>query len=180
MEVKSALNASEAKIQQLLKVNCHLSEELRLMQSKVRGQIAVWHSITAVAESVWLRLVSSFQLNSLQNENSTLKWQTPNSLARSQDLPQRAPPRGCRAMSMYETGSGPRQYHPRGETVHPDTTLTLQPLPSNVSTNRTKAKIGFGAPVSLFPLVLTQLVTQWNHHFRYDLITPLLFLCIHN
>lgn len=35
MEVKSALTASEAKIQQLLKVNCHLSEELRMMQSKV-------------------------------------------------------------------------------------------------------------------------------------------------
>lgn len=35
MEVKSALNASEAKIQQLLKLNCHLSEELRMMQGKV-------------------------------------------------------------------------------------------------------------------------------------------------
>lgn len=35
MEVKNALNASEAKIQQLLKVNCHLSEELRHMQGKV-------------------------------------------------------------------------------------------------------------------------------------------------
>lgn len=35
MEVKSALTASEAKIQQLLKVNCHLSEKLRLMQGKV-------------------------------------------------------------------------------------------------------------------------------------------------
>lgn len=35
LEVKTALTASEAKIQQLLKVNCHLSEELRLMQSKV-------------------------------------------------------------------------------------------------------------------------------------------------
>uniref|UniRef100_A0AAQ4QFZ9 GIT ArfGAP 2 n=1 Tax=Gasterosteus aculeatus aculeatus TaxID=481459 RepID=A0AAQ4QFZ9_GASAC len=34
LEVKSALNASEAKIQQLLKVNCHLSDELRSMQSK--------------------------------------------------------------------------------------------------------------------------------------------------
>ncbi|XP_062268435.1 ARF GTPase-activating protein GIT2b isoform X6 [Platichthys flesus] len=34
MEVKSALTASEAKIQQLLKVNCHLSEELRSMQGK--------------------------------------------------------------------------------------------------------------------------------------------------
>lgn len=36
MEVKNALNASEVKIQQLLKVNCHLSEELRVMQTKVR------------------------------------------------------------------------------------------------------------------------------------------------
>uniref|UniRef100_A0A6Q2YN36 Arf-GAP domain-containing protein n=1 Tax=Esox lucius TaxID=8010 RepID=A0A6Q2YN36_ESOLU len=35
LEVKSALTASEAKIQQLLKVNCHLSEELRMMQTKV-------------------------------------------------------------------------------------------------------------------------------------------------
>uniref|UniRef100_A0A8C2ZYC4 G protein-coupled receptor kinase interacting ArfGAP 2b n=1 Tax=Cyclopterus lumpus TaxID=8103 RepID=A0A8C2ZYC4_CYCLU len=34
MEVKSALTASEAKIQQLLKVNCHLSEELRSMQGQ--------------------------------------------------------------------------------------------------------------------------------------------------
>ncbi|KAK7898652.1 hypothetical protein WMY93_019505 [Mugilogobius chulae] len=50
MEVKTALTASEAKIQQLLKVNCHLSEELRMMQTK---------------------------LNSLQTENTTLKWQGP-------------------------------------------------------------------------------------------------------
>lgn len=105
MEVKTALNASEAKIQQLLKVNCHLSEELRNMQSK---------------------------LNSLQNENSTLRWQTPDSLSRPQDLPHRTTPRGCRAMSMYETGSGLRQYHPRTETTRRDTTLNLQPLPSNI------------------------------------------------
>uniref|UniRef100_A0A671S9T2 ARF GTPase-activating protein GIT2-like n=1 Tax=Sinocyclocheilus anshuiensis TaxID=1608454 RepID=A0A671S9T2_9TELE len=124
MEVKSALTASEAKIQQLLKVNCHLGEELRLMQSK---------------------------LNSLQNENSTLK--PPNSLARPQDLPHRAPPRGCRAMSMYETGSGLRQYHPRGETVCRDTTLTLQPLP-----------IGCGPPVSLFPWFLFLLTLNPSTH----------------
>uniref|UniRef100_A0A671PC67 ARF GTPase-activating protein GIT2-like n=1 Tax=Sinocyclocheilus anshuiensis TaxID=1608454 RepID=A0A671PC67_9TELE len=129
MEVKSALTTSEAKIQQLLKVNCHLSEELRLMQSK---------------------------LNSLQNENSTLKWHTPNSLARPQDLPHRAPPRGCRAMSMYETGSGLRQYLPRGETVCPDTTLTLQPLPSN---------IGKGPPVTAFsslPTFPSTLSWSWD------------------
>uniref|UniRef100_A0A3Q1J7Q2 Arf-GAP domain-containing protein n=1 Tax=Anabas testudineus TaxID=64144 RepID=A0A3Q1J7Q2_ANATE len=76
MEVKSALTASEAKIQQLLKVNCHLSEELRLMQSK---------------------------LNSLQTENTTLRWQTPTGQQHLQGPFGRHQPRGGRAMSMYET-----------------------------------------------------------------------------
>uniref|UniRef100_A0A3B4CQH7 Arf-GAP domain-containing protein n=1 Tax=Pygocentrus nattereri TaxID=42514 RepID=A0A3B4CQH7_PYGNA len=107
MEVKTALNASEAKIQQLLKVNCHLSEELRIMQSK---------------------------LNSLQNENTSLKWQGTNSLAHPQDPQRRLPPRGGRAMSMYETGSGLKHYHPRSDGTHPDPGgLTLQPLPPNVT-----------------------------------------------
>ncbi|KAL6472352.1 hypothetical protein MHYP_G00185400 [Metynnis hypsauchen] len=107
MEVKTALNASEAKIQQLLKVNCHLSEELRIMQSK---------------------------LNSLQNENTSLKWQGTNSLAHPQDPQRRLPPRGGRAMSMYETGSGLKHYHPRSDSTHPDPGgLTLQPLPPNGS-----------------------------------------------
>uniref|UniRef100_A0A673LDW4 ARF GTPase-activating protein GIT2-like n=1 Tax=Sinocyclocheilus rhinocerous TaxID=307959 RepID=A0A673LDW4_9TELE len=119
MEVKSALTTSEAKIQQLLKVNCHLSEELRLMQSKV----------------------------------STL-LNTP--IFAPNDLPHRAAPRGCRAMSMYETGSGLRQYLPRGETVCPDTTLTLQPLPSN---------IGKGPPVTAFsslPTFPSTLSWSWD------------------
>ncbi|XP_058267937.1 ARF GTPase-activating protein GIT2b isoform X2 [Hemibagrus wyckioides] len=103
MEVKNALNASEAKIQQLLKVNCHLSEELRHMQSK---------------------------LNSLQNENSNLKWQGANSLAHPQEPQRRAPPRGGRAMSMYETGSGMKHYHARADGAHPEPgSLTLQSLP---------------------------------------------------
>ncbi|XP_060751500.1 ARF GTPase-activating protein GIT2b isoform X3 [Tachysurus vachellii] len=103
MEVKNALNASEAKIQQLLKVNCHLSEELRHMQGK---------------------------LNSLQNENSNLKWQGTNSLAHPQEPQRRAPPRGGRAMSMYETGSGMKHYHTRADGAHPEPgSLTLQPLP---------------------------------------------------
>uniref|UniRef100_A0A671PBP2 ARF GTPase-activating protein GIT2-like n=1 Tax=Sinocyclocheilus anshuiensis TaxID=1608454 RepID=A0A671PBP2_9TELE len=131
MEVKSALTTSEAKIQQLLKVNCHLSEELRLMQSKVSSQITPQHDFK---NQVFIFLPSRQPYLTLPS--FTLKWHTPNSLARPQDLPHRAPPRGCRAMSMYETGSGLRQYLPRGETVCPDTTLTLQPLPSNVSTNQ--------------------------------------------
>ncbi|XP_026995402.1 ARF GTPase-activating protein GIT2b isoform X2 [Tachysurus fulvidraco] len=106
MEVKNALNASEAKIQQLLKVNCHLSEELRHMQGK---------------------------LNSLQNENSNLKWQGTNSLAHPQEPQRRAPPRGGRAMSMYETGSGMKHYHPRADGAHPEPgSLTLQPLPPGI------------------------------------------------
>ncbi|KAI5099686.1 G protein-coupled receptor kinase interacting ArfGAP 2 isoform X1, partial [Silurus meridionalis] len=107
MEVKNALNASEAKIQQLLKVNCHLSDELRHMQSK---------------------------LSSLQNENSNLKWQGANSLAHPQEPQRRAPPRGGRAMSMYETGSGMKHYHARADGTHPEPgSLTLQPLPPGVS-----------------------------------------------
>lgn len=105
MEVKSALTASEAKIQQLLKVNCHLSKELQLMQSK---------------------------LSSLQTENTTLKTQTPGG---QQQHPQgpfgRHPARGGRAMSMYETGSAPKHYPHRVETARPDDGVVLQPFPTN-------------------------------------------------
>ncbi|KAI3361799.1 hypothetical protein L3Q82_002136 [Scortum barcoo] len=104
MEVKSALTASEAKIQQLLKVNCHLSEELRLMQSK---------------------------LNSLQTENTTLRWQAPSGQQHLQGPFGRHPPRGGRAMSMYETGSSPRQYPHRVETARHEDGVVLQPFPTN-------------------------------------------------
>uniref|UniRef100_A0AAQ5ZHP7 Arf-GAP domain-containing protein n=1 Tax=Amphiprion ocellaris TaxID=80972 RepID=A0AAQ5ZHP7_AMPOC len=104
MEVKSALTASEAKIQQLLKVNCHLSEELRLMQTK---------------------------LNSLQTENTTLRWQTPSGQQQPQGPFGRHPPRGGRAISMYETGSTPRQYPHRVETARHDDGVVLQPFPTN-------------------------------------------------
>ncbi|XP_062870911.1 ARF GTPase-activating protein GIT2b isoform X2 [Trichomycterus rosablanca] len=107
MEVKNALNASEAKIQQLLKVNCHLSEELRVMQGK---------------------------LNSLQNENSSLKWQGTNHVSHPQEPQRRAPSRGGRAMSMYETGSGLKHYNVRADGAHPEPgSLTLQPLPPSGS-----------------------------------------------
>ncbi|XP_052381748.1 ARF GTPase-activating protein GIT2-like isoform X3 [Oncorhynchus keta] len=104
MEVKSALTASEAKIQQLLKVNCHLSEELQLMQSK---------------------------LNSLQTEKSSLRWQTPSGQQHPRDLSGRPPLPGGRPMSMYETGSAMRQYPHRGVPPRRDDSLTVQPLPTN-------------------------------------------------
>ncbi|KAM4527656.1 ARF GTPase-activating protein GIT2b isoform 3-T3 [Odontesthes bonariensis] len=105
MEVKSALTASESKIQQLLKVNCHLSEELRLMQSK---------------------------LSSLQTENTTLRWQTPSGQQHPQGPFGRHPARGGRAMSMYETSSTPRQFSHRAETARHDDGVILQPFPTNI------------------------------------------------
>uniref|UniRef100_A0A8C7SC38 GIT ArfGAP 2 n=1 Tax=Oncorhynchus mykiss TaxID=8022 RepID=A0A8C7SC38_ONCMY len=110
MEVKSALTASEAKIQQLLKVNCHLSEEIRMMQSK---------------------------LNSLQTENSTLQWQAPRGSQHPPDPSGHPPVHGGRPMSMYETGSGMRQYPHRGDPPCRADGLTIQPLPTNVSTETT-------------------------------------------
>uniref|UniRef100_A0A8C7SBI7 GIT ArfGAP 2 n=1 Tax=Oncorhynchus mykiss TaxID=8022 RepID=A0A8C7SBI7_ONCMY len=105
MEVKSALTASEAKIQQLLKVNCHLSEEIRMMQSK---------------------------LNSLQTENSTLQWQAPRGSQHPPDPSGHPPVHGGRPMSMYETGSGMRQYPHRGDPPCRADGLTIQPLPTNI------------------------------------------------
>ncbi|XP_031711400.1 ARF GTPase-activating protein GIT2-like isoform X3 [Anarrhichthys ocellatus] len=105
MEVKSALTASEAKIQQLLKVNCHLSDELRSMHGK---------------------------LNSLQTENTTLRWQPPSGQQPLQGPFGRHPPRGGRAMSMYETGSSPRQYPHRVEAARHDDGVVLQPFPTNI------------------------------------------------
>lgn len=48
-------------------------------------------------------------------------------------------------MSMYETGSAPRQYPHRADTARHDDGVILQPFPSNVSTE---------AP--LFPFLMDQ------------------------
>uniref|UniRef100_A0A4W6D141 G protein-coupled receptor kinase interacting ArfGAP 2b n=1 Tax=Lates calcarifer TaxID=8187 RepID=A0A4W6D141_LATCA len=124
MEVKSALTASEAKIQQLLKVNCHLSEELRMMQSK---------------------------LNSLQSENSTLRWQTPSGQQHLQGPFGRHPPRGGRAMSMYETGSTPRQYPHRAETARHEDGIGRGPL---------------GTAASSLPTFPSSLSWSWDERSR--------------
>ncbi|TSM28169.1 ARF GTPase-activating protein GIT2 [Bagarius yarrelli] len=56
-----------------------------------------------------------------------------NSLAHPQEPQRRAPPRGGRAMSMYETGSGMKHYHARADGAHPESgSLTLQPLPPGI------------------------------------------------
>ncbi|XP_077097499.1 ARF GTPase-activating protein GIT2a isoform X11 [Siphateles boraxobius] len=127
LEVKNALSASEAKIQELMKANSNLSEELRLMQKK---------------------------LQSLQSENSSLRRQVsaqqpyqapggsdhPNpsspssSSSSSSALKRHLSARASRPMSMYETGSGLKPFLPKGETPYPEETFpTLQPFPNYAS-----------------------------------------------
>ncbi|XP_077895045.1 ARF GTPase-activating protein GIT2 isoform X6 [Ictidomys tridecemlineatus] len=117
MEVKNALVASEAKIQQLMKVNNNLSDELRIMQKK---------------------------LQTLQSENSNLRKQATTNVYHVQtgseypdtsnhsSLKRRPSARGSRPMSMYETGSGQKPYLPMGEANHPEESRTrLQPFPAH-------------------------------------------------
>ncbi|XP_074062236.1 ARF GTPase-activating protein GIT2 isoform X5 [Macrotis lagotis] len=119
MDVKNALVASEAKIQQLMKVNNSLSDELRVMQKK---------------------------LLSLQSENSTLRRQATTHLCQGppgseypdpsspSSLKRRPSARGSRPMSMYETGSGQKPYLPLGEVAYPEESVArLQPFPPHAS-----------------------------------------------
>ncbi|XP_055462330.1 ARF GTPase-activating protein GIT2 isoform X7 [Psammomys obesus] len=118
MEVKSALVASEAKIQQLMKVNNNLSDELRIMQKK---------------------------LQTLQTENSSLRKQATTNAYQAQtgsdypdtsshsSLKRRPSARGSRPMSMYETGSGQKPYLPVGGASHPEEGRTRpQPFPAHI------------------------------------------------
>ncbi|XP_048412453.1 ARF GTPase-activating protein GIT2a isoform X13 [Stegostoma tigrinum] len=117
MEVKNALSASEAKIQQLMKVNSNLSDELRLMQKK---------------------------LQTLQSENTTLRrqvttniYQVPSSEypgpSNPSSLKRRPSARGSRPMSMYETGSGQKPYLPIGDITYPEDSIAgLQPFPQHI------------------------------------------------
>ncbi|KAM6318183.1 ARF GTPase-activating protein GIT2 isoform 4-T4 [Podargus strigoides] len=118
MQVKNALMASEVKIQQLMKVNINLSDELRIMQKK---------------------------LQTLQSENSSLRRQATTSIyqvqtgseytdpANNSSLKRRPSARGSRPMSMYETGSGQKPYLPMGEVTYPEESITrLQPFPPHI------------------------------------------------
>ncbi|XP_062890427.1 ARF GTPase-activating protein GIT2a isoform X7 [Mobula hypostoma] len=119
MEVKNALSASEAKVQQLMKVNSNLSDELRLMQKK---------------------------LQTLQSENTTLKRQVTTNICQvptcseypgpsnPSSLKRRPSARGSRPMSMYETGSGQKAYLPMGDVTYPEDSISgLQPFPQHAS-----------------------------------------------
>ncbi|XP_061116177.1 ARF GTPase-activating protein GIT2a isoform X2 [Conger conger] len=138
LEVKNALSASEAKIQQLMRVNSNLSDELRFMQKK---------------------------LHSLQSENSSLRRQVTASIyqvpgaseypdpSSPAALKRRASGRGGRPMSMYETGSGLKPYLPKGETPYPEEGLpSLQPFPPHIGRG---ACVTTSASLPSFPTTLS-------------------------
>ncbi|XP_037366665.1 ARF GTPase-activating protein GIT2 isoform X3 [Talpa occidentalis] len=119
MEVKNALVASEAKIQQLMKVNNNLSDELRIMQKKLQ---------TLQSENSNLRKQSTTNLYQVQTGSEYTDTSNHSSLKR------RPSARGSRPMSMYETGSGQKPYLPLGEVDHPEESRTrLQPFPAHAS-----------------------------------------------
>ncbi|MGH0185035.1 UNVERIFIED_CONTAM: hypothetical protein FKN15_016580 [Acipenser sinensis] len=110
LEVKKALVSSESKVQQLMKVNNNLSEELRRLQREI---------------------------HKLQTENTTIRGQTgagplQGSGVAGERLDQGvapAPPRRDRqAFSMYEPGAPPK---PFGHQGMDELVSRLQPLHSN-------------------------------------------------
>uniref|UniRef100_A0A8B9VHZ8 GIT ArfGAP 2 n=1 Tax=Anas zonorhyncha TaxID=75864 RepID=A0A8B9VHZ8_9AVES len=118
MQVKNALVASEVKIQQLMKVNINLSDELRVMQKKLQ---------TLQSENTNLRRQATTNIYQVQS-GSDYTDPTNNS-----SLKRRPSARGSRPMSMYETGSGQKPYLPMGEVPYPEESITrLQPFPPHI------------------------------------------------
>ncbi|XP_029916002.1 ARF GTPase-activating protein GIT2a isoform X5 [Myripristis murdjan] len=119
LEVKNALSASEAKIQQLMKVNSNLSDELRLMQKKLQS---------LQSENTSLRRQVTTNIYQIPSGSDYPDPSSPSALKRRQSA------RASRPMSMYETGSGLKPYLPKGETPYPDEGIpTLQPFPPHAS-----------------------------------------------
>ncbi|KGL79323.1 ARF GTPase-activating protein GIT2, partial [Tinamus guttatus] len=118
LQVKNALVASEVKIQQLMKVNINLSDELRIMQKKLQ---------TLQSENTNLRRQATTNIYQVQS-GSEYTDPTNNS-----SLKRRPSARGSRPMSMYETGSGQKPYLPMGEGTYPEESITrLQPFPAHI------------------------------------------------
>ncbi|XP_069414319.1 ARF GTPase-activating protein GIT2 isoform X3 [Ovis canadensis] len=103
LEVKNALVASEAKIQQLMKLQTLQSEN-----SNLRKQ----------ATTNIYQVQTGSEYTDTSNHSS---------------LKRRPSARGSRPMSMYETGSGQKPYLPVGEVNHPEESRTrLQPFPAHI------------------------------------------------
>ncbi|XP_037672571.1 ARF GTPase-activating protein GIT2 isoform X3 [Choloepus didactylus] len=103
MVVKNALVASEAKIQQLMKLQTLQSENSNLRKQATTN-------------------IYQVQTGSEYTDTSNLS-----------SLKRRPSARGSRPMSMYETGSGQKPYLPMGEANHPEESRTrLQPFPMHI------------------------------------------------
>ncbi|XP_056677561.1 ARF GTPase-activating protein GIT2 isoform X6 [Monodelphis domestica] len=103
MDVKNALVASEAKIQQLMKL------------------------LTLQSENSTLRRQATTHLSQVAPGSEYSDPSSPSSLKR------RPSTRGSRPMSMYETGSGQKPYLPLGEVAYPEESVArLQPFPPHI------------------------------------------------
>uniref|UniRef100_A0A8C2ZYB3 G protein-coupled receptor kinase interacting ArfGAP 2b n=1 Tax=Cyclopterus lumpus TaxID=8103 RepID=A0A8C2ZYB3_CYCLU len=100
------------------------------------------------------------KLNSLQTENTTLRWQPPSGQQPLQGPFGRHPPRGGRAMSMYETGSSPRQHPHRVEAARQDDGVVLQPFPTNIGRGP------LGTAASSLPTFPSSLSWSWDERSR--------------
>uniref|UniRef100_A0A674C785 G protein-coupled receptor kinase interacting ArfGAP 2a n=1 Tax=Salmo trutta TaxID=8032 RepID=A0A674C785_SALTR len=137
LEVKNALSASEAKIQQLMKVNSNLSDELRLMQKKLRSLQSENTSLRRQGPTTHIYQVPISSGSEYTDPSSS----SPSAMKRRQSARASRP----MSMSIYETGSGLKPYLPKGDTPYPEEGVppypeegvpTLQPfLPPHVSKN---------------------------------------------
>uniref|UniRef100_H2U8J7 G protein-coupled receptor kinase interacting ArfGAP 2b n=1 Tax=Takifugu rubripes TaxID=31033 RepID=H2U8J7_TAKRU len=100
------------------------------------------------------------ELNSLQTENTTLRWQAPGGPPQLQAPFSRHPPRGGRAISMYETGYSPKQYPHRVETGRHEDGVILQPFPTNIGRGP------LGTAASSLPTFPSSLSWSWDERSR--------------
>lgn len=137
-------------------------------------------------------LTVSFQLQSLQSENTSLKRQVTTNIYQipsGTDYPDPSSPsalkrrqsaRASRPMSMYETGSGLKPYLPKGETPYPEEGIpTLQPFPSHVSKTCSLLSFAISLSVSLFPrlFLMSSRRPQTFHFPPLSLCLPLFICC---
>ncbi|XP_042193660.1 ARF GTPase-activating protein GIT2a isoform X6 [Callorhinchus milii] len=122
LEVKSALSASEAKIQQLMKVNNNLSDELRLMQKKI-GRSAFVTSSSSLPSFPsmlsWSRDDNTRRASKLEKQNSMPDSDYDNA-ANDTELEESGPCQKGKPRSVGWRGESPTF---QAEDAEPDSTL---------------------------------------------------------
>ncbi|XP_078536177.1 ARF GTPase-activating protein GIT1 isoform X9 [Lissotriton helveticus] len=132
LEVKKALATSDAKVQQLMKVNNNLSEELRRLQREVSVSPPPPHRLPR-------------EIHKLQTENHQIRQQTapahPAPASNERQEPNHPAPhrRDRHAFSMYEPGSALKPFgQPVDEIVN-----RLQPFHSNIRKGVSASSVPF-------------------------------------